>query len=260
MIGWRLGVWIWIAGCVLCQPLFGASPPAVLEALKQAEKQFDRGAYDQAIDMLQHIPGLLPIIPDLSSLEDGLHAKIMFDLGCCYAAVGDTSLAKMAFKRAFFYDDNISQGFFKNTGDLGKHFKLEREQERLNQTTRLGAVMRSLVLPGWGQIYRGHKQRGRIIAGVTISTFAAWVLQKRDYENALNQYRRILPQEIQRGNWYVNEDGSLYSEFEAQFRGVQSKARRTNQFLFALGGMWLLGVTDAVVITPEQIMLRVTLD
>lgn len=260
MIGRWFVLLFWMWGCLICQPLYGALPEEAQTALQVASRQFEQEAYEQAIHSLQNLPGVLALIPDLSQWRDQDLAKVYFDLGCCYLAVDDSALANQAFKRAIFYDNDISTGFFKNTEQVGIRLQAERERRRLGQTTRLGAVMRSIALPGLGQMYRGHKKRGNVILGVTISAFTLWVLQKRSYENALKRYRRVLPQDVKGGKWYANEDGSLYSEFEAQFRIVKSRARRTNQFLIAFGGFWLLGVTDAVLLQPNQITVQLMFD
>ena len=38
-------------------------------------------------------------------------------------------------------------------------------QQALGKTTFWGAAGRSLLLPGWGQMYRGHKKRGVWVYG-----------------------------------------------------------------------------------------------
>lgn len=66
-----------------------------------------------------------------------------------------------------------------------------------------GALLRSLVLPGWGQFYTGHKIRGSLAAVLETAFFAEAFVKYRD-RNRLRD--RLSELEIERGSdWPVDD-------------------------------------------------------
>lgn len=101
---------------------------------------------------------------------------------------------------------------------------------------RPAAALRSMVVPGWGQLYRGERVKGWLLAGLwTASSGAAVVahLQRRDARNAYEDAR--LPD-------VVNE---RYDEYAAWH-----KVR--NNLVLAAAGVWLYAYLDAILRWPDD--------
>ena len=226
----------------------------------QAEARYEVGDYRAAIRWLHGIPGMLGPVPRLTPLYPWTRARVFFDLGCCYLAAGDSTLAEEVFQQAFFLDPKLERGHFKNA-DPGRFWEeLLRQQEnaRLLATTRSRALIRSLVLPGWGQVYRGHKKRGFVILGTALAAAGVWGLEYRSFRSAQMHYREAGKVDVLSGIRYRNEDGSEFTEFEARYRAVELGAHRANRMLTVAAAIWLLGMTDCIVLGPSQVAFQVS--
>ena len=109
--------------------------------------------------------------------------------------------------------------------------------------SRPGAALRSMVLPGWGQLYKGDKTKGiRIMGawGITAgSTLTAHILRS----NAENKYLDAATSE---------EAISLYGDFD---RWHQIR----NNLFWAATGVWVYSYIDALVFksSPENQKIQV---
>ena len=54
-----------------------------------------------------------------------------------------------------------------------------------------GAVLRSVMLPGWGQFYNGKRVKGSVIATVEVASAAAWVVRRKQIKDRGIQARNI---------------------------------------------------------------------
>lgn len=102
---------------------------------------------------------------------------------------------------------------------------------------RPGAAMRSMILPGWGQLYKGDKTKGyRVLGAWTLtagSTLAAHIIRN----NAENNYLDAISSE---------EAISLYDDFNRWHQ------IRNNLFL-ASAGIWVYSYLDALIYqTPPE--------
>ena len=102
---------------------------------------------------------------------------------------------------------------------------------------RPGAAMRSMILPGWGQLYKGDKKKGyRVLGAWTLtagSTLAAHIIRN----NAENKYLDAITSE---------EAISLYDDFNRWHQ------IRNNLFL-ASTGIWVYSYLDALIYqTPPE--------
>lgn len=60
------------------------------------------------------------------------------------------------------------------------------------QKSPLGAVLRSAVIPGWGQIYNHSYLKAPIIWGVAAWLIYNWNLNNKEYKNYDNLYKQTL--------------------------------------------------------------------
>ena len=54
-----------------------------------------------------------------------------------------------------------------------------------------GAVLRSVMLPGWGQFYNGKRVKGSVIATVEVASAVAWVVRRKQIKDRGIQARNI---------------------------------------------------------------------
>jgi len=247
--------------------------------INEAEKNYQQGNYDVATRYLLAVPGVLQLSPKLTSVNNDDRARLFFDLGCTYLAAGDSSRADHAFKEAFALNNRLKHGNFEQADPGVFWWALQRNQEaaRRLKTNRLMATMRSIAIPGWGQMYRGHKKKGLAFMGAALITTGVIGVKYREYKKARDFYVNIDPTLYYKknGQWYVsndpgpgarqllehwrqnqryaNEDGTRYTEWEARYRVVDSQAKKVNVLLGVLGAIYFLNITDSIVFGPAPI-------
>lgn len=84
---------------------------------------------------------------------------------------------------------------------------------KLKPRTRIKAAMRSLVFPGWGQLYSGGKVRGAILGAASIGLIGWTLFAHNDYNTSQNAFDRALEnfnkQEIKSEESSRNVDNKL---------------------------------------------------
>ncbi len=121
---------------------------------------------------------------------------------------------------------------------------------KLSEKTRKKAALRSLFIPGWGQIYSGNSTRGSLFTiGVIVSATAVY-LTDRQYQKKRSDY------DIALGDYYAASSIEDRVHLKADLDEKQKTAydaetdRRT---AFAIGAaLWALNVIDALVFFPED--------
>lgn len=99
---------------------------------------------------------------------------------------------------------------------------------------RVNAVLRSLVLPGWGQIYKGQKKKGKILlatSGICICTWGTfYILQKKAHNKYLDASK---PVEIE----------ERYQEYNRLYKSQRICA-------YITGALWLYSIADVLITQP----------
>ena len=160
-----------------------AQDPIPREIVDDATTAYLQGDYDQAFRVLSHIPGLLGVVPMLDRPERSARAEVFFDLGRIQIAKGDSAKARLALVEAFGLDPAASNGVMdlapdralESTNQVLSALRKTHRRQTLQKTTFWGAAGRSLLFPGWGQIYRGRKKRGYTFMGVSAALAAVWL-------------------------------------------------------------------------------------
>ena len=135
---------------------------------------------------------------------------------------------------------------------LGMRHKTLRQT--LGKTTFLGAAGRSLLLPGWGQLYRGHKKRGYGFMGASAALAAIWFVTDMSYRSTYNTYRGTRLSDLRLDQRIAGTDSDVFTQ---NFERVKSRAGRANLALGLLAAVWLSSVLDHLVIGPAQVSLSV---
>lgn len=104
---------------------------------------------------------------------------------------------------------------------------------------RLGAAMRSLVLPGWGQFYKGETVRGAVVFGAFGIAAGGFVLSQLKQNRAKDRYEDAI------ATLPAGELASLSDDYD-RWR------RARNAFGVGAGLIWLVGYVDALVTGEPQ--------
>ena len=120
----------------------------------------------------------------------------------------------------------------------------------LPQKTRMGAVIRSMAVPGLGQFYSGSKLFGTgflvgelAVVGLFAATFSNYQTATDDYNN----YNQL----------YLNEENQdLIAEYRAEVershQDIEASKALMDQLASVAGGIWALNVVHAFLIKPDN--------
>ena len=112
--------------------------------------------------------------------------------------------------------------------------KKDAAEEKL--ISPVGAMVRSAIFPGWGQIYsRRYFRSGFIVLGIGGSAVGA-LLAERSFRNRYNAYATLANLEPD------NEEGVL-----ASYEYANQRYKLRMFFLYAGVGLWLYSVIDSYV-------------
>lgn len=113
---------------------------------------------------------------------------------------------------------------------------IDMRNAMFSRQSRGAALARSVVLPGWGQRYRGYRNRGHMMLALSAGSAVIYVgFAGRDYRKARDHY----------------EQAPEGSDFEALYRDYTAKADRADLSLGVLGAVWLLNAVDAAIQGPN---------
>lgn len=111
------------------------------------------------------------------------------------------------------------------------------------------AFVRSLVLPGWGQAYRGSKTKGFFIFAGTIAAGAAFAVFDADYQSTLDDYDAARSR-YERAVRLEDLDDRWADVVRASNR-ADDKWDRRKIALGALGGIYAFNLLDVLFLGPS---------
>jgi hypothetical protein len=217
--------------------------------LREAEQLYQAEAYDKAIALLS-VPELFAAIPVMDRLGPEKRAGLLFDVARMHYASGDDGKAKETLKFLFGLAPLASSGLLELPDDAHLTSVLDRmavlrvqaENDLYASRGTTMTLFRNAVLPGWGQIYRGRKQRGRIYAAAALVTGAAWAVTYSQYKSELDTYNSLSQADLTRDP----------AAFRDQFDVVESKSNRSNLMMGLFLGVWATSAIDNVVVGPRS--------
>ncbi|MDE2797894.1 MAG: DUF5683 domain-containing protein [Gemmatimonadota bacterium] len=254
-------LFVWVLFCLV----MGSARAADRDIVEKAQAAYRAGDYASAFETLSHLPNLLGVVPLFDRPQQSRRAEIFFDLGRIHMAAGDTARARLALVEVFRLDPEVNKGIM----DIGPDQALAGTRvwlsdmrgitlrQTLGKTTFWGAASRSLLLPGWGQLYRGHKKRGYGFMGASAVLAAAWLVSDISYRSAYNTYRGTRLNDLQLGQPIAGTDSDAFTQ---NFERAKSRAGRANLVLGLLAAVWLSNVLDHLVVEPAQVTLSVPIN
>lgn len=243
--------------------------PAALSAqdpVSAAETAYRRGAFDAALDHLSNLQGLLEIAPIFDKVRGEDRERVLFDLARCRFALGDSAWASIVLGELFRNDPRQARGIMDLPKDDAqalvllemKQMRRRDRQDKISATSSLKAGLRSLILPGWGQRYRGRKTRGNVISAAAGVFAIGWALADRSYQSALDLYRRTSELDLNLPSRTGGPDDP--NPFEERYSRVESRATRARAMGVALASVWVYGITENFIVQPGRITLTLPLD
>jgi len=121
---------------------------------------------------------------------------------------------------------------------------------------RRGAIARSAIFPGWGQIYEGHNASGLSFMAAGGLAMANTLLTYQNFIQAQQSYNGTIGLPAAGGTdntFLINQ--YLFQQRKTQLLQAEASYHRS---LYLLGGVWLFNLTD-IVFFPEHSYARVTL-
>lgn len=113
--------------------------------------------------------------------------------------------------------------------------QLQRQRERLEQTSRKGAFVRSLLLPGLGQRYQGFRGRSWALMALTGGAVGYAVVADLSYRNARDRY----------------DSAQIGDDFDGLWRDYSDKSDVADLALGVVGAVWALNLLDAALSGPN---------
>ena len=228
---------------------------------QQASITYQKNDFLKTIHILNTTPGLVGVAPIFDHPKKEMRSRIYFDLGRCYLALHDTTMAQASLKHSFFLKPTISQGVL-NVPDDSLHTqtrkyiaRLKTQHQRQKYATRSAwqAAHRSFVFPGWGQMYRGHKKRGLLLMGTSIGLGMAWFVADRSYHSARKTYQNTQIEDANLKNRSQAEATQYpFGIFDQRYERVQSRARRAKWLMGAFAVLWGWNIADNFIVTPKS--------
>ena len=113
--------------------------------------------------------------------------------------------------------------------------QLERRRARLAATSRQGAVVRSLLLPGLGQRYQGYRGRSWAILGLAGASTAYAILADQSFRDARDTY----------------DSAELGADFDGLWDDYTQKSDTADTALGIAVAVWALNLVDAALTGPN---------
>jgi hypothetical protein len=118
------------------------------------------------------------------------------------------------------------------------------------QKTRMGAVIRSMAVPGLGQFYSGNKLFGTGFLAGELAVVGLFAATFSTYQTATDNYNNY-------NNLYLNEENQdliveYRAEVEKSHQDIEASKALMDNLASAAGGIWALNVVHAFLIKPDN--------
>jgi hypothetical protein len=141
------------------------------------------------------------------------------------------------------YESSSSDYLFNGNGD-------DKLTIKLNPKTRLKAFARSLLVPGWGQVYCDQRVKGFLISFTQLGTVGAVIYEDSRYTEALNSYNAAA-RNLQASQNDLTLQDALRAVFNARKADLDNAYERRRRWLIIAGSVYLYNLLDAVLFFPS---------
>lgn len=112
---------------------------------------------------------------------------------------------------------------------------------KLKPRTRIKAAMRSLVFPGWGQLYSGDKVRGAILGAASIGLIGWTLFAHNDYNSSQNALDRAVE------NFNRNMDEESFQNLQTKLGKAQDDYDFRKTLLLVTASFWAYNIMDSLI-------------
>lgn len=124
---------------------------------------------------------------------------------------------------------------------------------RLSQKTRLKALSRSLLIPGWGQKYSDQKTKGYLFGALALGSVVAYFIADADFDDKYDLFQKKLDQyDSVSTSGNIQELRLLKQELDrAQDKAYDAESIR-RVTIGAVVAVWGISLLDALFFFPEE--------
>jgi hypothetical protein len=116
--------------------------------------------------------------------------------------------------------------------------------------TRFKAAFRSLLIPGWGQMYNGQKWRGALYTGSAVLSLAALFVVDQDFRDKRDDYDDMLA--TYNSERSIAEKRRLKPILDSRQQDAYDAESSRRVFAGIAAFVWLFNVVDAAVFFPQS--------
>ena len=219
-------------------PLFSQDAP-----LDRAIAQFYAGEWEQSIGVLNQLLAKGALSPDERSTARKFVALGYILLGRDDDAVGvykqivrdDPAFDMEALAIEGGETPGAAVRFFGQAILEVRQEEMRAREAQLARTSRRGALLRSAVVPGWGQRYQGYRGRSFVMLGATAAAAVYAISAESSYQTAKDDY----------------EGARLGADFEDLYDEYTRTSDQADVALGILGVAWLFNVLDTAFQGPN---------
>lgn len=227
-----------------------------------ARSMIGEGAYKAALEeLLENKRDLAPVLPVLAPVRGNERARFFTEIARCHYGLENDDQARNLLEYAYHLDPELLSGHDGETdatleAAISYLDGLRRASivSKYAATTLKGAVGRSLLLPGWGQIRRGHKKKGFVAMTAAAVAGSYFVVSYSSYISAKGAY-----ESIRRYNLPVVDSRRDVSSFNERFEAYDRETKKLNVAAAIVVAVWGATLTDNLVSGPRSLAIQVPL-
>lgn len=213
--------------------------------LKQAIQLSDDGEWEAATQALNHLL-------EAGQLSRSQQTQARRALAASYVFLKQSDQAVAVYRQILQDDPSFNMRSLGEEPDdrLVRHLgqaallraeDLLRERElQYSNISRGSVLLRSTLLPGWGQRYQGYRWRGHVMLGMVVSSVAYAVVSEGAFHKARDHYDQA-------------PITTTREEFESFYNDYNNKATLADLALGVVGAVWAANVLDAAFQRPAVI-------
>ncbi|MFW9830107.1 MAG: DUF5683 domain-containing protein, partial [Candidatus Thorarchaeota archaeon] len=116
---------------------------------------------------------------------------------------------------------------------------------RLAPKTRFKAGIRSIVFPGWGQVYSERKKTGIFISLVQLSAGILTLVSHMDYDNAFKEYKNSI-KDYEENKWNSEVRDQYWNAVVDTHEKAGDAFDKRQTWLYITGGLWIYNFLDLI--------------
>lgn len=222
---------------------------AAARLVADAVRLYDDAEYERVADQLRAVASLDGIV------SQGLSAEVHAYLAFTYVAMNRLDRARREFQTALqanpkltLDDEAVIAPKLRRVFVTVRRETLARSRGR----TLRNSFWRSLVIPGWGQMYRGQHVKGYGLMAVEAGLVTGTVVAVRSFATARNAYVRFSTDEALAIYSQHRSIADVSKTVQRRYDRYASSARRANVLIGLATGFWGLNLLDVLIGSPRH--------